>query len=108
MAIDITVPQLGESIVEATVVQWFKEEGDPVVTGEALLELETEKVTLEVNANDSGVLARIERTAGEDVKIGDLLGVLDDSGVKAAEVSDATSAESAVEGEMPSEEIAPS
>ena len=108
MAIDITVPQLGESIVEATVVQWFKEEGDPVATGEALLELETEKVTLEVNANDSGVLARIERTAGEDVKIGDLLGVLDDSGVTAAEDSDATSAESAGEGEMPSEEISPS
>ena len=105
MAIDITVPQLGESIVEATVVQWFKEEGDPVATGEALLELETEKVTLEVNANDSGVLARIERTAGEDVKIGDLLGVLDDSGVTAAENTDATSAESADEGEMPSEDI---
>ena len=80
MAIDITVPQLGESIVEATVVQWFKQEGDPVTTGEALLELETEKVTLEVNANDSGVLARIERAAGEDVRIGDLLGVLDESG----------------------------
>lgn len=105
MAIDITVPQLGESIVEATVVQWFKEEGDPVATGEALLELETEKVTLEVNANDSGVLARIERTAGEDVKIGDLLGVLDDSGVTAAENTDATSAESADEGELPSEDI---
>ena len=79
MAIDITVPQLGESIVEATVVKWFKQEGDTVSTGEALLELETEKVSLEVNANDSGVLVRIERTAGEDVQIGDLLGVLDDS-----------------------------
>ena len=108
MAIDITVPQLGESIVEATVVQWFKEEGDPVATGESLLELETEKVTLEVNANDSGVLARIERTAGEDVKIGDLLGVLDDSGVTAAEDTDATSAESADEGDMPSEDVEPS
>ncbi|MXY50873.1 MAG: 2-oxoglutarate dehydrogenase complex dihydrolipoyllysine-residue succinyltransferase [Gemmatimonadetes bacterium] len=84
MAIDITVPQLGESIVEATVVQWFKQEGDPVTTGEALLELETEKVTLEVNANDSGVLSRIERAAGEDVRIGDLLGVLDESGEAAA------------------------
>ena len=84
MAIDITVPQLGESIVEATVVQWFKQEGDPVTTGEALLELETEKVTLEVNANDSGVLSRIERPAGEDVRIGDLLGVLDESGEAAA------------------------
>ena len=79
MPIDITVPQLGESIVEATVVQWFKEEGDPVATGEALLELETEKVTLEVNANDSGVLVRVERAAGEDVRIGDLLGVLEES-----------------------------
>lgn len=88
MAIDITVPQLGESIVEATVVQWFKQEGDQVTTGEALLELETEKVTLEVNANDSGILARIERAAGEDVRIGDLLGVLDESGDEAG--ADAT------------------
>ena len=98
MAIDITVPQLGESIVEATVVQWFKQEGDPVTTGEALLELETEKVTLEVNANDSGILSRIERAAGEDVRIGDLLGVLDESGEAAgadATVDDATATESA-------------
>ncbi len=78
MAIDITVPQLGESIVEATVVQWFKQEGDTVSTGDALLELETEKVTLEVNAIDSGVLVRIECAAGTDVRIGDLLGVLDE------------------------------
>ena len=100
MAIDITVPQLGESIVEATVVQWFKVEGDPVTTGEALLELETEKVTLEVNANDSGVLARIERTAGEDVKIGDLLGVLDDGGVKAGERAAAAGEQAAAAGEQ--------
>ena len=89
MAIDITVPQLGESIVEATVVKWFKQEGEAVSTGEALLELETEKVSLEVNAIDSGVLVRIERTAGEDVRIGDLLGVLDDSAeVEASEQSE--------------------
>ena len=89
MAIDITVPQLGESIVEATVVKWFKQEGEAVSTGEALLELETEKVSLEVNAIDSGVLVRIERTAGEDVRIGDLLGVLDDSAeVEASEHSE--------------------
>jgi len=94
MAIDITVPQLGESIVEATVVQWFKQEGDQVTTGEALLELETEKVTLEVNANDSGVLSRIDRAAGEDVRIGDLLGVLDESG-EAAGADSADSADSA-------------
>ncbi len=100
MAIDITVPQLGESIVEATVVQWFKVEGDTVTTGEALLELETEKVTLEVNANDSGVLARIERTAGEDVKIGDLLGVLEDGGVKAGEQAAAAGEQAVAAGEQ--------
>ena len=92
MALDITVPQLGESIVEATVIQWFKKEGDTVTTGEALLELETEKVTLEVNANDSGVLVRIERAAGEDVQIGDLLGVLDESAAAGATEAGATEA----------------
>ena len=105
MAIDITVPQLGESIVEATVVQWFKQEGDPVTTGEPLLELETEKVTLEVNANDSGVLVRIERAAGEDVRIGDLLGVLDESGEAAgADAADASGDESGAAGEPASED----
>ena len=99
MAIDITVPQLGESIVEATVVQWFKKEGDAVTAGEALLELETEKVTLEVNANDSGVLTRIERAAGEDVKIGDLLGVLDESAGASATDTGAETANSSDEAE---------
>ena len=101
MAMDITVPQLGESIVEATVVQWFKKEGDAVTAGEALLELETEKVTLEVNANDSGVLARIERAAGEDVQIGDLLGVLDESAGAETEDVGAEVAEAADETEGP-------
>ncbi len=101
MAIDITVPQLGESIVEATVVQWFKQEGDTVTTGEALLELETEKVTLEVNANDSGVLTRIERAAGEDVRIGDLLGVLDESGEAATPDSTDASADASVAADEP-------
>lgn len=115
MAIDITVPQLGESIVEATVVQWFKQEGDQVTTGEALLELETEKVTLEVNANDSGILTRIEHAAGEDVRIGDLLGVLDESGesagadatVASADESDAAdeTPESAREASGPSQAV---
>ena len=106
MAIDITVPQLGESIVEATVIQWFKKEGDSVTVGEALLELETEKVTLEVNANDSGVLTRIERAAGEDVQIGDLLGVLDDSAAAdateaGADTPDAEAPDAANEAERP-------
>ena len=104
MAIDITVPQLGESIVEATVVKWFKQEGDPVATGEALLELETEKVSLEVTANDSGVLTRIERAAGEDVQIGDLLGVLDESAEAVAAHAGGEDAGGADEADAPADE----
>ena len=110
MALDITVPQLGESIVEATVIQWFKKEGDTVTTGEALLELETEKVTLEVNANDSGVLVRIERAAGEDVQIGDLLGVLDESAAAGATEAGADATDTGSEeqsGAVPDDRITP-
>ena len=106
MALDITVPQLGESIVEATVIQWFKKEGDTVTTGEALLELETEKVTLEVNANDSGVLVRIERAAGEDVQIGDLLGVLDESAAAGATEAAADAPDAAHDAERPVDDTA--
>jgi len=56
---DITVPQLGESVTEATVAKWFKSIGDAVVRDEPLVELETDKVTLEVNAAEAGTLAEI-------------------------------------------------
>jgi len=72
----IVVPALGESVVEATVAQWLKKEGDSVAPGEALVELETDKVNLEVGAERAGVLKKIERQAGEDVKVGEVLGVL--------------------------------
>ena len=81
---NIVVPELGESVVEARVARWLKKEGDRVEVGEALVELETEKVDLEVNADKSGVLASIERQEGEDVKIGELLGVVDESVAEAA------------------------
>jgi 2-oxoglutarate dehydrogenase E2 component (dihydrolipoamide succinyltransferase) len=76
---NIVVPELGESVVEARVARWLKKEGDRVELGEPLVELETEKVDLEVNADKSGVLASIKRQEGEDVKIGELLGVVDES-----------------------------
>ncbi|MCW5882025.1 MAG: 2-oxo acid dehydrogenase subunit E2, partial [Anaerolineae bacterium] len=76
MATEIKVPALGESIVEATVGHWLKHEGDPVRAGEALVELETEKVNLEVAADQDGVLAHIARREGETVAIGDVLGTL--------------------------------
>src|SRR5919197_5771274 len=76
MSVEVRVPALGESVVEATVGRWLKHEGDPVEAGEALVQLETEKVNLDVAAERPGVLERIERREGETVQPGDLLAVL--------------------------------
>src|SRR5918994_1098768 len=80
---NIVVPELGESVVEARVARWLKNEGDLVEVGDLLVELETEKVDLEVNADKGGVLASIKRREGEDVKIGELLGVVDETAGRA-------------------------
>ena len=71
---DIRVPTLGESVSEATIGKWFKKPGDAVKADEPLVELETDKVTLEVNAPASGVLAEIAAKDGETVTPGALLG----------------------------------
>jgi 2-oxoglutarate dehydrogenase E2 component (dihydrolipoamide succinyltransferase) len=76
MATEIRVPTLGESISEATVGKWFKQRGDSVKADEPLVELETEKVTLEVNAPAAGVLSEIVADSGATVSIGALLGSL--------------------------------
>jgi len=81
---NIVVPQLGESVVEARVAKWLKKEGDRVEIGEPVVELETEKIDLEVSAEQGGVIASITRHEGEDVKIGELLAVLDETAVAAA------------------------
>src|SRR5204863_1018250 len=73
---NIVVPELGESVVEARVARWLKKEGDRVELGEPVVELETEKIDLEVNADRAGVITSIKRQEGEDVKIGELLAVL--------------------------------
>jgi len=78
MAIEITVPELGESVLEATVSRWLKKEGDSVNIGEVLVELETDKVNLEVGAKGAGVLQSIEAAEGADVKVGDVLGRIDE------------------------------
>ena len=83
---NIVVPELGESVVEARVARWLKKEGDRVDVGEPLVELETEKIDLEVNADRGGVLKSIAHKEGDDVKIGEVLGVLDES--SAAKASD--------------------
>ena len=76
MAIEIRVPTLGELISEATVGKWFKKAGEPVRADEPLVELETDKVTLEVNAPGAGVLSEITAETGQTVAIGALLGQL--------------------------------
>ena len=84
MTTDITVPTLGESVTEATVAKWFKSPGESVVMDEPLVELETDKVTLEVNAAATEELAEIAVEAGADVAVGALLGRIDPDGVATA------------------------
>jgi 2-oxoglutarate dehydrogenase E2 component (dihydrolipoamide succinyltransferase) len=79
MAFQIKVPDLGESVVEATVARWLKHEGDPVAVGEAVVVLQTDKVDLEVGAEKSGRLGKITHPAGADVKIGDVLGEIEEA-----------------------------
>ena len=84
MAADIVVPEMGESIVDARVSKWFKKEGDAVVVGEPLVELETDKVDIEVAAPQSGVLSKIAFGQGSDVHIGDVLGSVAEGSGKSA------------------------
>ena len=84
MATEIRVPTLGESISEATVGKWFKKAGEPVRADEPLVELETDKVTLEVNAPGAGVLSEITAETGQTVAIGALLGQLSGGAAAAA------------------------
>jgi len=78
MAVKIIVPELGESVLEATVSAWLKQEGDFVNMGDVLVELETDKVNVEVGAKSAGVLQKIQVPKGSDVKVGDVLGMIDE------------------------------
>ncbi|HEX8320117.1 2-oxoglutarate dehydrogenase complex dihydrolipoyllysine-residue succinyltransferase [Longimicrobium sp.] len=76
MAVEIRVPPLGESVVEATVGRWTKKEGDRVEKDEILVELETDKITVEVAAQAAGVIAKIVKAEGDTVSVNELLGSL--------------------------------
>jgi 2-oxoglutarate dehydrogenase E2 component (dihydrolipoamide succinyltransferase) len=84
MPANVVVPEVGESIVDARVAKWLKKEGDAVNVGEALVELETDKIDLEVAASQAGVLGKITQGDGADVKVGDVIGVIEDGTGKAA------------------------
>ena len=84
MATEIRVPTLGESVSEATIGKWFKKPGEAVKADEPLVELETDKVTLEVNAPAAGVLGEIVAKEGETVGVNALLGSISEGGAAAA------------------------
>jgi len=76
MAVEIRVPILGESIVEATVGKWLKQIGDTVAAGETLVDLETDKVNVEVAAEQGGVLEQIVKAEGQNVGVGEVIGMI--------------------------------
>ncbi|NRB10376.1 MAG: 2-oxoglutarate dehydrogenase complex dihydrolipoyllysine-residue succinyltransferase [Rickettsiaceae bacterium] len=103
MSVEIIVPALGESVSEATIAKWYKKVGDPVKVDELLLELETEKVTLEVNATTEGVIESISGNEGDNVAVGDVVGIIKAGAVASTTTSDskATEAKPAVPAATP-------
>jgi 2-oxoglutarate dehydrogenase E2 component (dihydrolipoamide succinyltransferase) len=76
MSVEIRIPALGESIVDATIAAWHKHEGDTVNKGEALAELETDKINMEVTAEESGILQKIVKQEGDTVAVGEVIGLI--------------------------------
>jgi len=100
--LSIKVPPLGESIVEATVSRWLKKEGDSVAAGDTVVELDTDKITVEVPALKPGVLARRAKNEGDVVHVDDVLGEIDESAVPAtAGVTQSAPASSAAKPAAP-------
>jgi 2-oxoglutarate dehydrogenase E2 component (dihydrolipoamide succinyltransferase) len=105
---EIRVPTLGESVTEATIGKWFKQPGDPVAVDEPLVELETDKVTIEVPAPAAGVLGAIAAKDGDTVAVGALLGEIKDgagAGAAAAKAAPSTAEKPAPASDAP---LAPS
>jgi 2-oxoglutarate dehydrogenase E2 component (dihydrolipoamide succinyltransferase) len=92
---EIRVPTLGESVTEATIGRWFKKAGDPVAVDEPLVELETDKVTIEVPAPSAGTLGEIAAKDGDTVAVGALLGLINDGAAAAAKPAAAAPAKPA-------------
>ena len=102
----IKVPPLGESIVEATVSRWLKQDGEAVAAGDTLVELETDKITVEVPALSAGVLTRRAVNEGDVVKVGDLLGDVEEGAAAAAVVTAAAPASAPAAPAAPSAPMA--
>src|SRR5262245_21976239 len=91
---DVLMPQLGETVAEGKITQWFKAAGDPIKPGDNLFEIETDKVSMEVPATAAGVLAEIRVPAGEVAPVGTVVAVITDGAGAAAPKATAASAAS--------------
>ena len=105
MTVEIVVPTLGESVTEATVAKWLKNVGDSVAADEPLVELETDKVSLEVPAPSAGTLSQVLAADGADVLVGAVLGNLDESG--AASIAPTTPTKESETAPRPASEVRP-
>src|SRR5437868_681877 len=104
---EIRVPTLGESVTEATIGRWFKKPGDAVAVDEPLVELETDKVTIEVPSPSAGTLGEIAAKDGETVAVGALLGQINDGAAGAATKPAAAPAKAAAPATPPPAAAAP-
>jgi 2-oxoglutarate dehydrogenase E2 component (dihydrolipoamide succinyltransferase) len=107
MSIEVRVPTLGESIVDATIASWQKKEGDLVQRGDVLVELETDKVNVEVNAEQDGVLQKVTKQVGDIVAVGEIIAVIEDSAraIPGAAKSNGTSLAETVSQQSPASPI---
>src|SRR5689334_4165972 len=106
MATEIKVPALGESVTEATVARWLKHPGDSVAMDDPLVELETDKVTLEVNAPAAGTLSEITAAEGANVAVGAVLGRIGEGAAKAAPAAKPQPAASVAQSETKAPAVA--
>ncbi|WP_419234832.1 2-oxoglutarate dehydrogenase complex dihydrolipoyllysine-residue succinyltransferase [Rickettsia endosymbiont of Nabis limbatus] len=108
MGVKIIVPSLGESVTEATIAKWYKKEGDAVKTDELLLEIETEKVTLEVNSPCNGTIGKITKADGANVGVGEEIGEINEGEAVATNNNEAAKPQAApqVAPEKPAEKPA--
>lgn len=101
---EIKIPELAESITEGTIAEWLVKQGDKVEKGDPIIELETDKVNVEVNAEFSGVIAEIISEEGEDVSVGDVVGKLDENGeASSGSAPEAETPKAETEAEKPAE-----
>lgn len=107
MPVDIRVPTLGESIVEGTVLRWYKQVGEAVNVGDPIVELETDKVTVDIPSDRDGVVQSISKGEGETASVGDVLGTLDEATEGATTVSPAPPAPEAAQADAATPPVTP-